>query len=124
MLKEVLQNNRLDDQVSLFLMAILEYISTDILKLAVDYVKNIHHNHITCQDVKVAMWADKVITEREIEIEREGRFVSCSKNPLHILEKKTVLYNNEKHFCSLFLSCIHFVRGKWYVFWSVSFVAS
>ena len=51
---------KIDSCVTMFVIAIMEYMVTDILKLTANYVKNTHHVEITLQDVKVAMCTDKV----------------------------------------------------------------
>jgi len=51
---------RLDQQVTLCIVAVLEYVAADILKLVGNYVKRIHADEITEEDVRVSMCADKV----------------------------------------------------------------
>jgi len=52
-----------DKQVYLFYAGVLEYMITDILKLTVSYIENfsVLSKELTEQDVKIAMFADKVL---------------------------------------------------------------
>lgn len=55
---------KIETLVTLFIVAIVEYIAADILKLAGNYVKkiscNVGSSPISSQDIKTSMNADKV----------------------------------------------------------------
>ncbi|CAH0548825.1 unnamed protein product [Brassicogethes aeneus] len=64
---KLLQNElllyKVDTTVTLFLVAVVEYISADILKLVGNYAKNINHLEITYQDVQISMKVDKALMD-------------------------------------------------------------
>ncbi|KAH8400546.1 hypothetical protein KR222_006184 [Zaprionus bogoriensis] len=58
--KDVLQY-KIDSSMSAYLVAVLECISTDILKMAADYVCRISHCEIAKEDIEVVMNAERVL---------------------------------------------------------------
>ncbi|KAF6022680.1 SOS1 [Bugula neritina] len=71
LLKELL-GYRLDQQVTLCIVAVLEYVAADILKLVGNYVKRIHADEITEEDVRVSMCADKVLNNMFFSNDSDG----------------------------------------------------
>ncbi|XP_063392549.1 protein son of sevenless [Cydia fagiglandana] len=102
--KEVLMY-KIDTSVSVFMTAILEYVSTDILRLAGHFVKKISaksgYETITSGDIKTAMCADKVLLDMFYQESLAGVVTSDRRGrrgSLSYAELARDLLTDEKHF--------------------------
>ncbi|XP_074601461.1 son of sevenless homolog 1-like [Brevipalpus obovatus] len=79
--KDVFQY-RIDLAMTIYLCTLVEYIANDVLKLADHYVTNIRHDKIHAQDVRIAINADKSLTDllygEEEEYESRQEFSNLS----------------------------------------------
>ncbi|XP_063372256.1 protein son of sevenless-like [Cydia amplana] len=103
--KEVLMY-KIDTSVSVFMTAILEYVSTDILRLAGHFVKKISaksgYETITSGDIKTAMCADKVLLDMFYQESLAGAVTADRRGgrrgSLSYAELARDLLADEKHF--------------------------
>ncbi|XP_044762571.1 protein son of sevenless [Coccinella septempunctata] len=86
---------KVDLTVSLFLVAVLEYISADILKLAGNYVKHIKQVEITYQDVQISMNADKALMDMFYQDEGNGAGIPSEPQVLVTAAPRTSLTYEE-----------------------------
>ncbi|XP_050310443.1 protein son of sevenless [Anthonomus grandis grandis] len=86
---------KVDSSVSLFLVAVLEYISADILKLVGNYAKNIKHLEITYQDVQISMKVDKALMDMFYQDEGGGNFSERLNEKLVLTTPRTSLTYEE-----------------------------
>ncbi|KAL1502670.1 hypothetical protein ABEB36_007783 [Hypothenemus hampei] len=94
MQKELL-SYKVDSTVSLFLVAVLEYISADILKLVGNYAKNIKHVEITYQDVQISMKVDKALMDMFYQDEGGGNLSERLSEKLVLSAPRTSLTYEE-----------------------------
>lgn len=80
--------------MSLFLVAVLEYIAADILNLAGKFVLNIRHQTISQEDIRIALIADRVGHHFKIYYTYKTTTISKEKNyPVKELNPNSEYYN-------------------------------
>ncbi|KAH8273837.1 hypothetical protein KR044_001915 [Drosophila immigrans] len=77
--KDVLQY-KIDNSVSAYLVAVLECISSDILKMAAEYVCNISHCEIVKEDLEVVMNAERVLDMLDM-LDQSSEQLKCNMLP-------------------------------------------
>uniref|UniRef100_T1GFN5 Histone H2A n=1 Tax=Megaselia scalaris TaxID=36166 RepID=T1GFN5_MEGSC len=97
--KEILQF-KIDNSVSLYLVAVLEYVSADIFKLAGDYVRNIKTNQITKEDIEVVINADEELKNMFYQTDENSMIIPSPlpSEPPTYEEVVKNLINDEKHY--------------------------